>query len=139
MRFWDSSAVVPLLFEEKPTRVLRELAEEGRDFHVWWVTEVECLSAIGRREREGARADGVHTALEQLGRLASRWDEVIPGSTVRDVARRLLRVHPLRASDALQLAAAIILADQNPTTVEFLCLDDRLRDTASREGFRVLP
>lgn len=139
MKFWDSSAVVPLLFEEKSTKFLRELAEQDRDLHVWWATELECLSAVGRREREGAPADRVRTALQQLALLVSRWDEVVPGSTIRDIARRLLRVHALRSSDALQLAAAIILADHRPAAVEFLCLDDRLRDAASREGFAVLP
>lgn len=139
MRFWESSAIVPLLFDEKPTKALRAFAREDRDLHVWWATELECLSAIGRREREGADADRIQTALRQLALLASRWDEVVPGLAVREIAQRLLRVHPVRAADALQLAAAIVLADQNPASVEFLSVDDRLRDAASREGFRILP
>jgi predicted nucleic acid-binding protein len=139
VKFWDSSAVVPLLFEEKQTKLLRELAEDDRDVHVWWATELECLSAIGRRERQGAPADRIQVAIRQLGLLASRWNEVIPASAVREIARRLLRVHVIRAADALQLAAALVLAEDNTASIEFLCLDDRLRDAASREGFRILP
>ncbi len=139
MKFWDSSALIPLLVEETSTSNLQALAQDERDMHVWWAAEVECVSAISRLEREYKSSEVVERAFARLQMLVSRWNEVIPGSTVRDIARRLLRVHPLRASDALQLAAAIVLADQNPAAVEFLCLDDRLRDAASREGFRVLP
>jgi predicted nucleic acid-binding protein len=137
LKFWDSSAIVPLLSEEKNSAALRQLAEDDRDIHVWWGTELECVSALARRERQGASREKLLVALEQLAVLVARWDEVMPGAAVRDIARRLLRVHPLRTADALQLAAAIVLADQNPASVEFLSLDDRLRDAASREGFAV--
>lgn len=139
VKFWDSSALVPLLVQDTATTLLEKLASQDRDMYVWWSTELECVSAISRLERERKRADLVAQALDRLSVLASRWDEVIPGAAVREAARRLLRVHPLRASDALQLAAAVVFADQNPSALEFLSLDDRLRDAAAREGFRVLP
>jgi predicted nucleic acid-binding protein len=50
----------------------------------------------------------------------------------------LLRVHPLRAADALQLAAAIIAADSEPRSLAFVTLDDRLARAAEREGFPVV-
>jgi hypothetical protein len=56
-----------------------------------------------------------------------------------DVALRLLRNHPLRAADALQLAAALIASEETPQTLEFICLDDRLALAARREGFTVIP
>jgi hypothetical protein len=52
---------------------------------------------------------------------------------------RLLRVHPLRAGGALQLAAAIIAADFQPNALEFVTLDARQADAAEREGFRIAP
>jgi hypothetical protein len=57
---------------------------------------------------------------------------------VRRTAERLLRTHPLRAADALQLAAALIAADHDPTSLAIVCLDERLRVAARREGFIVL-
>jgi len=51
---------------------------------------------------------------------------------------RLLRIHPLRAADALQLAAALTAAE-NPGALAFVSLDDRLSDAARREGFSILP
>jgi predicted nucleic acid-binding protein len=62
----------------------------------------------------------------------------IPASTaVRDQSIRLLRVHPLRAADALQLAAALIAATFQPDSLEFISLDGRQSEAAEREGFRV--
>jgi uncharacterized protein len=47
-------------------------------------------------------------------------------------------VHPLRAADALQLAAAVVAAERDPPSLEFVSLDDRLLEAASREGFRTV-
>jgi hypothetical protein len=57
---------------------------------------------------------------------------------LRRLAQRLVRVHPLRAADAFQLAAALVAAEPDPSGVEFVCLDPRLANAASREGFRVV-
>ena len=78
MRYWDASAIVPLLVEE-------------------------------------ARMNEVRTAC------------------------RLLRVHPLRAADAMQLAAATVMAGGRTLQAGFLAFDDRLREAAGREEFVVGP
>jgi len=57
---------------------------------------------------------------------------------VRTTAIRLLRVHPLRTADALQLGAAIVAAEDHPATLPLLTLDDRLAQAAEREGFAVV-
>ena len=62
----------------------------------------------------------------------------MPSASLRRIAERLLRLHSLRASDSLQLAAALTAADQDPATLEIVCLDERLARAARREGFRVL-
>lgn len=105
---------------------------------VWWATEVECASALSRLEREGALTDGaVTTALERLDRLAESWNEVQPTTTLRGIARRLLRVHPLRCADSLQLAAAVIASEGLPASLSIMTLDERLASAARREGFIV--
>ena len=105
---------------------------------VWWGTPVECTAALARREREGALSVAdTGAALERLRDVAAAWQEIVPSDAVRSTAQRLLRVHPLRAADSLQLAAAIIAAEHEPRTLEFVSLDARLNEAASREGFRV--
>ncbi len=136
MRYWDSSAIIPLTVTEASTDAMRVIAEEDPVMCVWWATEVECVSALARLERDGALTDTALTgALERLDLLAESWNEVQPVVAVRSVARRLLRVHPLRAADALQLAAALIAAEGQPASLGIVTLDERLAAAARREGF----
>jgi predicted nucleic acid-binding protein len=112
--------------------------ERDRRMVVWWVTEVECVSAVARRERAG-ETSGVEEALARLDALSENWDEVEPSVPLRRVARRLLRTHALRAADALQISAALSASAGDPSTLELLTLDDRLAAAARREGFQVVP
>jgi predicted nucleic acid-binding protein len=140
MKFWDSSAVIPLLVAEPMTSVIRDILAQDRHMHVWWATEVECASALARLEREKPEASiSIERAFDRLAALREDWSDVAAINRVRDVAKRLLRVHPLRAADALQLAAASILCDGDHGSVTVVSLDDRLRDAARREGFPLLP
>jgi hypothetical protein len=63
-------------------------------------------------------------------------------SAIKPVRTRALEVlahHPLRSLDALQLGAALVAADDDPASLDLVCLDGRLADAARREGFVVLP
>lgn len=51
----------------------------------------------------------------------------------------LLELHPLRAADALHLAAALLAVEERPQGLGFVTFDLRLADAAEREGFAVLP
>jgi predicted nucleic acid-binding protein len=140
MKFWDASAVVPLLLAESHTQAMAGLVARDPVMLVWWGTEVECASAMARLEREGALGhDAITYAMRRLARLARGWHEVEPTEVLREAAMRFLRVHPLRAADALQLAAAYLAAERRPASLEFVTLDDRLAAAASKEGFPVVP
>lgn len=136
MKFWDASAIVPLIMAEPTTRTVQALAAKDPAMLVWSATEVECASAIARLEREGALDESAVTqAFDRLKDLACGWHEVDPSDAIREAAVRFLRVHPLRAADALQLAAAFIAAERRPSSLEFITLDDRLAVAARKEGF----
>jgi predicted nucleic acid-binding protein len=140
VKFWDSSALLPLLVDEPRGDGLRQLLAEDPVVVAWWSSRVEMASALARREREGLLTDPAATAaFASLQRLAQSWEEVVPGDPVRSTAIRLLRAHALRAADSLQLAAAIVTAGGEPAVLEFVCLDERLGSAARREGFTVLP
>ena len=139
MRFWDASAIVPLLMTEATTKTLLALAAESSEMLVWWATEVECASAIARLERDGALEEpAVTEAFGRLKRFADAWHEVDPSDAVREAAVRFLRVHPLRAADALQLAAAFVAAERRPSSLEVITLDERLAAAARKEGFELI-
>ncbi len=140
MRFWDASALVPLLIEEEATPIVRGELDEDPALAVWWATPLECISALARLERDGALdANVIGQALERLERFELSWTEIQPADQLRSQAARLLRVHPLRAADALQLAAAIAAAEGHPRSLPVVVLDDRLARAAQREGFPVVP
>jgi uncharacterized protein len=139
MKFWDASAIVPLLVTEGTTKAVQSLAEKDSTMIVWWATEVECASAITRLEREASLDDAaVIEAFQRLRQLAQTWHEVDPSDPAREAAVRFLRVHPLRAADALQLAAAFIAAERRPSSLEIVTLDDRLAAAAQKEGFALI-
>ena len=139
MKFWDASAIVPLLVAEPTTRPLQALAGHDPDMLVWWGSEVECVSALAQLERAAALdAKAVSIAFERLKQLAAGWHEVEPSDILRESAVRFLRVHPLRAADALQLAAAFMAAERRPASLQVVTLDERLADAARREGFALV-
>jgi hypothetical protein len=106
---------------------------------VWWASAVECVSALARLERDGALDPAAMTlALQRLHKLSAGWHEIDPSDEIRETAARFLRVHPLRAADALQLAAAFAAAERRPASLEIVTLDERLANAASKEGFTVL-
>lgn len=136
MKFWDASAIVPLLMAEPSTKTLQGLSEKDPTMIVWWATEVECASAIARLERDAALDDAAaREAFDRLKHLAHAWHEVDASDPIREAAVRFLRVHPLRAADALQLAAAFVAAERRPSSIEVVTLDDRLAVAARKEGF----
>jgi uncharacterized protein len=105
VKFWDASAIVPLVVVEPTTRRLQALAARDPEMLVWWGSQVECVSALARLERTAALdAKTASIAFERLKQLADGWHEIEPSEIVRENAMRFLRVHPLRSADALQLA-----------------------------------
>ncbi len=139
MIFWDASAIVPLLVAEPTTPYMQALAGRDPDLLVWWGSEVECISALARLERAAALdGKGMALASDRLKQLANCWHEIEPSEIVRESAVRFLRVHPLRAADALQLAAAFTAAERRPASLRVVTLDGRLADAARKEGFALV-
>ncbi len=139
MRFWDSSALVPLCVEEPSSRIVRAFLRQDVMMVVWWGSPVECWSAFARRRREGGlTVKQEEAARTRLRILQEAWVEISPGDSLRAHAARLLRLHPLGSGDALQLAAALVWAG-SPPSGEVVTLDRRLSEAARQEGLASLP
>jgi len=136
MRYWDASGIVPLLVEQSHSREMEKLIEQDPDIVTWWGSSIECFSALMRLVREGRlNSSGAQAAERRLRELRKGWNEVLPTEACRRAAERMLRVHPLRAVDAQQLAAALIASDNEPSMLEVVCLDQRLTEALRKEGF----
>ncbi|MBN1237834.1 MAG: type II toxin-antitoxin system VapC family toxin [Gammaproteobacteria bacterium] len=140
MRYWDASALVAILVAEDDTDRVRKWLEDDPKVITWAWTRVEIVSAVERRFHEDqlTRAER-QFLLKRFDAVAEMWDEVTDLRAVRRQAIRLLARHRLRAADAAQLGAAVVVAEERgDSRLGFACLDDRLAAAAEIEGFDVL-
>lgn len=139
MRYWDASALVPAIVNEAGSDLVDGWLKTDDAVCTWGLTRVELASAIERRAREGALTAGQRrAALKLVVELATAATEVLDLQAVRERGVPLLGRYELRAADALQLAAALVVVEGGIRGLPFVCLDRRLADAASREGFDVL-
>lgn len=140
MRYWDASALVPIVVNEPSTERVRSWVQEDPAIVTWAWTRVEITSAVERLTREGTLTRAQRrTVLDRFTALADAWDEVTDVLAVRSRAVSLLARHPLRAADAAQLGAALLIDEHVEATLTFVCFDDRLAEAAEREGLVILP
>jgi predicted nucleic acid-binding protein len=138
VRFWDSSAVVPILVEQQASARVAEWLDDDPALVVWTLTSIEVVSALRRLVREaGLVEESARLAESRLGELVRSAHVVVDVEPIKARAARLLRLHPLRAFDALQLGAAVHWAEGHPDGRGFHTLDARLALAARREGFQV--
>lgn len=140
MRFWDTSALVPLVVRESTSPTIERLLLEDERIVVWWSSRVALEGALARRFRSGNLAEPDLTqARDDLSDLLDGSVEIAPTVEIRRRAVELLYRHELRAADALQLASALTWADENPVGADLICLETRFRSAAAAAGFTVLP
>lgn len=140
MRFWDSSALVPLVVRQPGSVEADRWLGEDAEVVIWTLTSVEVVSALRRLVRDGDLGERPARQAEDLAAtLFERTHVVSDVERVKGIAVRLLRVHALRAADSLQLAAALVWADGAPGGTVLHTYDRRLATAAEREGFEVRP
>ena len=140
MKFWDSSAILSLVAAQPAQNDVRSILDDDPSVLLWWGTRIELASGLCRLHREGTISSGrLSSLLRIIEQIADDADEVEPTESVRITATRILRVHNLRAADAMQLAAALAWTNNSPSKAGFVCLDVRLREAAEKEGFETLP
>jgi predicted nucleic acid-binding protein len=135
VKFWDTSALIPLMIGETRSRDVRRVMFSDGSVMVSFLTPIEIASVIARRLR--LEAETRRHADEFARTLERTWTEVEIDSRTLSLARRLAQIHSLRTGDAIQLACAV--ACRTNGTVEFVTLDTELAAAARAEGFAVLP
>jgi predicted nucleic acid-binding protein len=118
-------------------RAVAWVGEDGA-LAVWTLTPVEVVSALRRLVREGTLGEHDARLVEtRLDQLVKTCHVVVDVPAVKRVAIRVLRLHPLRAFDALQLGAALLWAEGHTDGRALHTFDTRLAAAAEREGFVV--
>jgi predicted nucleic acid-binding protein len=132
--------LIPLLVEQPVTREATSWRATDGDLAIWTLATLEITSSLWRLQRDGALTTReVREAEARADELVKRATEVVDLPAVKELGRRMLRVHPLRAADAMQLAAAMTWAEGHPSGLVLHTFDRRLGLAAEREGFVVVP
>lgn len=137
MKFWDSSALVPLVLDEPSTDAMKTLLRDDPRVVVSFITPLEVESAIWRRTRHPHEDFARVAALRRFNTLAAEWTVVEDIGQTLSLAREATMRHRLRAADAIQLGAALLVG--RPGDLVFVAGDDELKLAASAEGFPTLP
>lgn len=135
MRFWDSSALVPLLSDEETTDVVQALFREDRNIVTAFITPVELISAVCRKA--GVNRDLRRQAMRRYAVLEANWTLVDDYEQLMASARSIAAQRCLRTGDAIHLACA--LRARPDKSLPFVTFDGELIFAARDEGFTVLP
>lgn len=140
LRFWDSSALLALAAREVASEKMDILLQRDSEVAFWWGAPLACLTSLAdAKRRERISGLGFDRGRAVIDHLRARSYEIQPTGEVRARAARLVSVHPLKADQALELAAALIWCKERTSGAGFVSLDSSLRLAAALEGFRVLP
>jgi predicted nucleic acid-binding protein len=144
--YCDSSALVKYYIVESGTEWVRSLIDSRPDDE--WANSIftsaltwaEVISAFAKRHRMGDISTHLYRALTArfLREARLRYGRLRVNDALIDLAVELVRRHPLRAYDAVQLATALLLnrsllADELPS-LTFVSADDVLCEAARAEG-----
>lgn len=139
MLFFDASALVKRYVAEPETARVTRMLTRGHAA-VCRLTEVEISSALSRRRHDGLLGPGEHeSALGWLQADLARLEVVEIDRHVVNRTHGLLARHRLRAADALQLAACLVLRDAVDPEIVLVSYDTRLNVAARAEGLTVEP
>lgn len=137
--FLDTSALVKRYVAEPGSPLVRSLFARRRKVAISRLAFAEVAAAAARRRREGT------LSARQQEALLARLEEDLSTFLVVEVRQASLSTvpglcsrHPLRAYDAVQLAAALLLR-QTASAVDFWTTDHALRLAALAEGLRATP
>jgi predicted nucleic acid-binding protein len=136
--FWDASGIVLLCVHQPSTAAARRFRTRLGPIAIWWGTSVEVRSALNRVHVEGGLSPtDLAAGLRRLSLINDASLEVTPSEAVRTLACSAIDGYGLRAGDALQLAAALVLCRERPRGRSFVCFDDKLAVAADLAGFIV--
>ncbi|MBI1930229.1 type II toxin-antitoxin system VapC family toxin [Candidatus Poribacteria bacterium] len=143
--YFDSSGLVKRYVAEVGSAWVKAICApiRGNQINIVSVTKVEIASAFSRRCREGALTASDRDTLIRtfLAHCATQYRVIRTDKRLIEAAVDLTRRYPLRAYDAVQLAAAIrlnrILLSKGLSPIIFVSADDRLLAAALAEGLTV--
>ena len=135
--YLDTSSLLKLYVGEQHSPAVRDWAVAAQMLATSRVTYPESVAALARRHRLGDLSD---TSLRRaLAALKRQWPSMAAIELHEELAAELALRHALRGLDAIQLAAALTVAQTaGMALVAFSTFDRQLEQAAHAEGLRAL-
>ena len=127
--FWDTSAVVPLVFREIHSPKAQTAFRQANSFFAWDWMQVETEAALARRQardRDWKSWMDLRALFQWVHLPTSEWPEILKQN----------RFWRLRASDAAHLYAYRRAASILPE-LQLVTFDQEQRSLASKKGYRL--
>ena len=133
----DTSCLVKLYINEPGTEEVKKAAGRADEIVSSLVAEAEFRSALARRRRDGLLTPSELTALKQ--KFRADWSEMFHvqlSDGISAFAGDLAESHGLRGFDAIHLASALSVVDDQDGEAWFFSADAKLNAAAKREGLK---
>ena len=135
--YLDTSSLLKLYVDEQHSPAVRDWAVAAQMLTTSRVTYPEAVAALARRHRLGDLSDA--SLRRASSALERQWPPVVAVELHEGLAAELALRPALRGLDAIQLAAALTVAEAAGVgLVAFSTFDRQLSQAAQAEGLRVL-
>lgn len=135
--YLDTSSLLKLYADEQHSPAVRDWVVAAQMLATSRVTYPEAVAALARRHRLGDLSDA--SLRRTLAVLERQWPTMAAIELHEGLAAELALRHGLRGLDAVQLAAALTVAEAaGMALVAFSTFDRQLSQAAQAEGMRVL-
>jgi uncharacterized protein len=133
--YFDTSALVPLMIDEESTGLCTRLWDESSRVVSVRLLYPEARAALAKAQRMGhLTSDQLVKAVAELDSIVAQIDHVELTAELAATAGGLAQDHGLRGYDAVHLAAALAVADDDLVLVTG---DAELATAATSEGLSV--
>lgn len=118
---------------------MERLIRQSRSVATATITYAELYAGLTRKYREGhVSSDRYALSCRQVDEDWSSYLLVELQQEVIQLARDLIKRHPLRGFDAIHLASALRLKTELDEELSFIAADEKLLGAASAERFRTI-
>lgn len=134
--FSDTSAFFKKYLTEEGSDSFSGIWEEAKYIFISVLTELELISSIEIAKRiRRIHSPEYREAMQSMERDLAKMNltKVEMDSEIIQKAKRYIKLHCLRAPDAIQLATAILTSQKLGGGLTFLCADQPLLDAARLE------
>lgn len=136
--YLDTSAWVKLFVKENYSENIIQLYNDADLTVTSVVAFAECAAALRRKFREKHITENEYTKLIlNLSKEYLYIAKVSISEEIDEIILALLEKYPLRGFDAIHLASALLIKNEDPLDLTFACYDVALNSFAQKEGLNV--